>query len=436
MDYPGHAGVLDHLNLTLAPGSYTLIAGPTGSGKSTLALALIGALEAATHARLAGTCRVLGQDMTAAGPAAPGSVVAAVWQKPSVQLFRPTVLDEVRSGLDYRELPAAEATARARKALELVGLDRIGEGRDPATLSGGEQQRLALAAALVLEAPVLVLDEATSALDAHALTQFTAALDRARASREFTVVAVDHRLTAHLGRAGRLVVLDEGRIALDGPPPAVLANPRALTLGLRLPDDGAAGTALTGLSGPPVLECAAAGVRLGSAVILAEVTLALPRGAVALLTGDNGTGKSTLLRLLATEPRSTVGRVLPGARARVKAGIGYAPQRAAELMLTRTVTQEVASAGTDTAGRAHVRAGSCGGPAGARPGRARPGGARNGDRHPRAGGLRGAGHAPLHTGGRTPYGVAVSGGRGTARARGAWNTSHVCGGCGPAVGGL
>jgi energy-coupling factor transport system ATP-binding protein len=338
--------VLDGLNLSFERGTYTLIAGPTGSGKSTLALAILGALEDVARADVEGEVLVDGTVMTEADALTRARLVSAVWQRPVAQLFRSTILDEVRSALDYRLVPAAEADARAREQLRLVGLDAIDEERHPATLSGGERQRLALAAALLQEAPVLVLDEATSALDRAATDLFVAALERARATRDLTVIAIDHRPDAHLEAADRLVVLEAGRVALDGTPASVLAEPHAGELGLRRPGERSRtlptlADARTEDPAHATLRLDRVGVRLGDSAILDDLTCALPTGAVALVTGDNGAGKSTFLRLLADELRPAAGRVAPRGRARTRAGIGAAPQHAADLFFTERVIDEV-----------------------------------------------------------------------------------------------
>lgn len=376
VDFDDRSAVLEDIDLDFDAGGYTLIAGPTGSGKSTLALAVIGALEEATSARLSGHVEVQGREIAAVPVHERSSLVAAVWQRPEVQLFRGSVIDEVRAGLDHRLVPAEQGTERARAVLELVGLGKIEERRDPATLSGGEQQRLALAAALVLDTPVLVLDEATSALDAEAAARFGDALDRARASRELTVIAVDHRPDAHLGRADRLVVLEAGRVALDGAPGELYRARRAelAQLGVRRPrgdageDHGAQAHPVAGIDHASKTEAAGApaaqrrhapspalrleGVGISfkrvaapkTVAVLEDLELELPLGAVALLTGDNGAGKSTLLRLLAAELKPSAGRIVPSRRTRIRAGIGAVPQRAADLMLTTSVIDEVCSA--------------------------------------------------------------------------------------------
>lgn len=170
---------------------------------------------------------------------------------------------------------------------------------------------------------------------------------------EVTVVAIDHRPDAHLAHADRMIVLDQGRIVLDAAPEQILGDSDVVRrFGLRTPGavtppeapvvDGEA----PGEQGKSALHLSAVEVTVGRTRILRDLGLSLPPGAIAVLTGDNGAGKSTLLRLLATELRPTAGHISPRARARIRAGIGYAPQRSAAIMLTRTVRDEIASAVT------------------------------------------------------------------------------------------
>lgn len=265
-------------------------------------MALIGALFDATHATGSGDILVNGQDIFDMPAPARSRTVAAVWQRPSIQLFRSTVIDEVRAPLDYQEVPATQATDQARDMLHLVGLDHVAEHRDPTTLSGGEQQRLALAAALAQQTPVLILDEATSALDTDAAQLFSQALDRARAERNVTIIAIDHRPDLHINKANRLLVLDDGDVALDGPPSEIFANHQAVDrLGLRTP-----ATQTPEQATPPTshtdtsytsggISLSGVDVHVRRAHILSDLVLDVPLGSVALLTGDNGVGKSTVL---------------------------------------------------------------------------------------------------------------------------------------------
>lgn len=183
VSFPNGDRLFNGLDLDLPRGSLTLVCGSTGSGKSTLALAL------------AGSPRVSWTGSVEGGPA------AVVWQDPGAQMCGRSLLDEVRLPMDYACVPADEADRRARGLIRRVGLARLSEDTDPMRLSGGEQQRLSLAAALAQDAPVLVLDETTSQLDPDGRRVFMRVLDEAAAGR--TIIAADHNPEPYLRRCDR-----------------------------------------------------------------------------------------------------------------------------------------------------------------------------------------------------------------------------------------
>lgn len=349
--YPHGPRIIPGFSARIERGSYTLIAGPTGCGKSTLALCLAGILGYGIPAQIQGSVTINGQRLDHMERADISRYVATVWQAPETQMCARTVLDEVRLGLDYRGVDAPEADRRARQALTAVGLSHIDSGRDPLTLSGGEQQRLALAAALVLDAPVLIMDEATSQLDDIAAHQFQQALTRARVERDLTIIAIDHRPALHLSMADRLIVFNhDGSIALDGVPEDIYRHHahQCAELGLRVPGhDNHYGDSPRYVIAQPAEQAVATthlGVRVGKTHLLSDITWSLPTGAIAVVRGPNGAGKSTLLRCLATDLKPTTGTITPPARARVRAGIGYAPQQGADLFLNNTVGRELTAA--------------------------------------------------------------------------------------------
>ena len=160
-----------------------LLLGPSGCGKSTLALALDGLVPHAVPAELEGTVRVAGLVTRDHSVGVLSEHVAMVFQDPDAQVVTGTLLDEVAFGPENQLVPVDEVLARAERALKLVGL---WERRDenPDRLSGGGRQRLAIACALAMAAPVLVLDEPTANLDPAGIDEVYAVLRELASERD------------------------------------------------------------------------------------------------------------------------------------------------------------------------------------------------------------------------------------------------------------
>ncbi|WP_157421716.1 ABC transporter ATP-binding protein [Agromyces sp. Leaf222] len=218
-------------------GEVVLLLGPSGCGKSTLALALDGLIPHAVPATLAGTVRVAGLDSAEHTVAELSEHVAMVFQDPDAQVVTGTLLDEVCFGPENQLVPAAEVLERAERALKLVGLwERRAD--NPDVLSGGGRQRLAVACALALAAPVLVLDEPTANLDPAGIDEVYAVLRDLASERDHAIVLVEHNLDAAVDIVDRVIVLDAaGRLVIDGPAREVLQNraEQLLELGVWLP---------------------------------------------------------------------------------------------------------------------------------------------------------------------------------------------------------
>ena len=171
----------------------------------------------------AGTVAVGGLDPATTTVREMARVVAMVFDDPDAQVSQPTVADEVAFGLENLGVPWDEMDGRIRAALASVGLAGL-EARDPATLSGGEQQRLAIACAIAMRPSVLVMDEPTANLDpAGRAAVFEIA---ARLNREdgITVIVAEHDVEALAEHATRIVVLEDGSIVMDGPPAEVFGR--------------------------------------------------------------------------------------------------------------------------------------------------------------------------------------------------------------------
>jgi ATP-binding cassette subfamily B protein len=210
--YPSRPSVaaIDHLSLTIEPGQTVALVGPSGAGKSTLFDLLLRFYDPQQ-----GRILLDGQQITALDPDDLRRQFALVAQNPS--LFRGTVEANIRYGRPEATLAEVEAAARGAHADEFIrqlpqGYQTpLGEGG--VGLSGGQKQRLAIARALLVDAPILLLDEATSALDAQSEHLIQQALPSLMAGRTTLVIA--HRL-ATVQHAERIAVIDKGRVVAVG----------------------------------------------------------------------------------------------------------------------------------------------------------------------------------------------------------------------------
>ncbi len=370
-DRPSLRGV----DLHVAAGERVVVLGANGAGKSTLLHLVAGLVPHSTPAEVEGTL-VLGgggQPLDLSSPVHERSaLLGVVGQDPSASVCLPLVDAELALVLENRAVPRAQIGPRVGVALEQVGVGDLAQ-RQTARLSGGQTQRVALAAAVVGRPGLLLLDEPTSMLDASGVRAVRAAVEEVARDASLTVLLVEHRLDDYAGEAGldglpgRAVVLDaDGSVVADGPTPQVLREHAAAlhALGCWLPLEAEL-TALSGKVGDltsgahdellaglvpcdevlpapaetevPRVLLRAHGLAVGHGrqTVLDGVDLDVRAGQVVAVLGENGTGKSTLLHALAGLTRPLAGRVT-GERP------GMVFQNPEHQLVAHTVAEEIA----------------------------------------------------------------------------------------------
>jgi energy-coupling factor transport system ATP-binding protein len=213
---------LDDVSLEVAPGEFALLAGRSASGKSTLLKAACGLVPHFHGGEIDGAIAVAGRDAIESGPGELAAVVGYVAQDPETQVVSTTVAAEIELPLEMRgDSPASRARAVEEVALALAIPHLLDRTVD--TLSGGELQRVALAAALVTRPSLVLLDEPTSQLDPVAGDELIWLLRRLNEEWGVAVLLAEHRLERCLAAADRVIAMDSGAIAFDGAPGAFLA---------------------------------------------------------------------------------------------------------------------------------------------------------------------------------------------------------------------
>src|SRR5918992_494920 len=220
--YPDAGQSLHDVSLEIEPGTFTVLAGLSGSGKSTLLRAMCGLVPHFHGGEASGELAVGGLDVREHGPGELAAVCGTVFQEPETQVVMGGVRAELELPLEHRgEPPAALARAVEETALAL-GVGHLLE-RCTDTLSGGELQRVALAAAMVHGPELLLLDEPTSQLDPVAGDELVWLLRRLNEDWGTAVVVAEPRLARCLPAADRVIALAGGRVACDAPPREYLA---------------------------------------------------------------------------------------------------------------------------------------------------------------------------------------------------------------------
>lgn len=271
--YPQENHGLPPVSLEVAPGELTLVTGPSGCGKSTLARCLMGLIPHLYHGELSGEVWVNGHRTSESPMWQLAEKAGMVFQNPAAQMLAPTVEDEIIFGLGNLGLERGEIKSRLETTLQEFNLTHMRD-RNPQTLSGGEQQRLALAAIIARQPEALILDEPLSMLDTTAAMDLIAYLERFVAGGK-ALVMFEHRKEYLDGVSGLQ------HLALEGKSKTHDFQQEEITL----PSRAGFKVEIEGLN-----------VHLGGRVVLKNLNLSLTSGQIVAVVGRNGVGKTTLLR--------------------------------------------------------------------------------------------------------------------------------------------
>ena len=369
--------VLEDLNLTIDEGELVLVIGPTGSGKSSLLRLINGLVPHHTGGILAGDVSVNGTSTQIAKPGAMAHLIGIVGQNPANGFVADTVEEELAFGMEVLNLPSDVMRKRVEEVLDLLSLAAL-RNRSIATLSGGEQQRVAIGAALVTHPKVLVLDEPTSALDPIAAEEVLSILHRLVHDLGLTVVIAEHKLERVIQFADRIVHINGAGVANVGTPEEILMNSpiappivhlaKALgfkEIGLTVRDMRRMTTEFRELptaenknhevkTGDAVISIENLKVSYGDSIALNNVSSTINEREIVAVMGRNGAGKSSLLKAIAgvSPVQSGKIRVLGNNPADLhgkarRQSIGFIPQEPSDLLYGQSVQIECYQADRD-----------------------------------------------------------------------------------------
>jgi energy-coupling factor transport system ATP-binding protein len=369
--------VLEDLNLEIAEGEMVLVIGPTGSGKSSLLRLINGLVPHHTGGILAGDVSVDGHSTQLVKPGGMAHLIGIVGQNPANGFVADTVEEELAFGMETLNLPSDVMRKRVEEVLDLLSLAPLRD-RVISTLSGGEQQRVAIGSALVAHPKVLVLDEPTSALDPIAAEEVLSILHRLVHDLSLTVVIAEHKLERVIQFADRIVHINGAGVANIGTPEEILMHsPIAppivhLARALGLKEIGVSVRDMRRMTaeirdkeytladithnekGDQIIHVRDLSVTYHGKSALNSVSASIFTNEIVAIMGRNGAGKSSLLKSLAGIADVSDGTVdvaglnpqnLKGKERRTS--IGFIPQEPGDLLYGQSVQIECEQADKD-----------------------------------------------------------------------------------------
>ncbi len=233
--YPGATKPsIKEVSLTLNKGDFVILTGPSGCGKTTLCRTFNGLIPHFYNGTLEGEITVAGLKVANSKIHELARHVGLVFQNPENQLFALSVEKDVAFGLENSAMPREEMRKRVDWALQMAGILELGE-RPPHELSGGQQQRVAIASVLAMQPEIMILDEPTSFLDPVGAEKIFEVINELNKKLGITIILVEHRLDLAAKYANKVIVMNEGTVALIGNPREIFMSEVARLIGVGIP---------------------------------------------------------------------------------------------------------------------------------------------------------------------------------------------------------
>ncbi|CAB4658577.1 unannotated protein [freshwater metagenome] len=378
--------VIEDLSFTVSEGELVLVMGPTGIGKSSVLRLINGLVPHHTGGILAGDISVNGISTHSVKPGGLAHLIGIVGQNPLHGFVTDTVEEELAFGMETLNMPSDVMRKRVEEILDLLSLAPL-RNRTIATLSGGEQQRVAIGSALVMHPKVLVLDEPTSALDPIAAEEVLSILHRLVHDLGLTVIISEHKLERVIQFADRIIhIQGDGHTRIGTPQeifadsdlaPPIIHLARAMQLSeipLTVRDmrrmtqtkrkelvDGSVLAPIENSKTESLVTLKQVTINYGKKNAISDVSLSISSGEIIAVMGRNGAGKSSLLRAIVGASTVDKGDVLVAkknpfllqGRERTQL-IGFIPQEPSDLLYRQSVADECSQADQDN----HVVAGT------------------------------------------------------------------------------
>lgn len=331
VSYPGGGEVLKDCNFKLCYGQMAVLSGLSGEGKTTLLSAINGVIPNAVNASVQGDVLVDGRSIIGLKMAEIARKVGSVLQNPDSQIFHSRVDDEIAFGCENLNLSRGEIRRRVEETCALLSIEADALTK---TLSGGQKQRLMAACVLAMGQKILLLDEPLANLDIAGSKLLLGVL-KDLCARGYAVLLVEHRLDIVAPYADRLFSL-EGKGIYEVEREAVsYANTRKI-----------ADSVPESRPGEPLIDANSLSYGIRNVEILRDLSLTIRRGERIVLLGENGCGKTTLLRLLAGLIKPSAGSISaaisarPGTRGWFRR-VGYVYQEPSYQLFMPTVREEL-----------------------------------------------------------------------------------------------